>query len=318
MGIYKIGTIIKQLRTQKAFTQKQLAEGICSTEYISKIENGCKSPSPEMTSKLLHRLGVNPDMFFTNLSTADNDLYNEHCFEIEQLLSASKYEEAEKYIHMLSQNFSFYSAGEPLQYLMGKRAHILANLNKEFEKSYELAYESILITKADFTPERITEYDFYSVNELWAMLYMASAFYWKQKHFSIDDDTTPDITPAITLISTVLSHLERGYHHPSLIGTLYASAMFYLTRFLYSADRAAEALPIAEKGMKFITGHYNQIIELLGKIIMNQAACAYACKQPESKEMYQIAKTLLLLAGNEETLQWYLSLDYDVLFNALK
>lgn len=315
MGIYKIGIIIRQLRRQKHFSQKQLAEGICSTEYISKIENEIKTPSSEMASKLLHRLGVNPDIFFTNLSTADNDLYNRHCFEIEQLFSASKYEEARKYIQTLEKNFSLYAAGEPCQYLLGKKANILANLDKEFDTAYEMAYQSILLTKPDFTLEKIATYDFFSVNELWAMLYMASAFYWKQKHFQ----TGEDISPAIQLVSTIISHLEREYLHPSLVGTLYASCIFYQSRFLYSADRIPEAMNITDKGLQFITSHYNQIIELLGKIMINRAACFYASdKLPETKHFYDIGKTLLQLADNDKTLHQYLNLDYDILMQAIK
>ena len=315
MGIYKIDHIIKQLRLQKHFSQKQLAEGICSAEYISKIENGSKTPSPEMASKLLHKLGVNPDMFFTNLSTADNDLYNEHCFEIERLLSASKYDTARIYIKSLEKNYSFYASGDPKQYLMGKQAHILVNLDGEFDKAYELAFQSILLTKTDFSLERINDYDFFSVNELWSMLYMATAFYWKQKHFLTDED----LSPAINLMSTILSHLNRSYHHPSLIGTLYASSIFYQSRFLYSANRTKEACQVTDQGLQFITSHYNQLIELLGKIMINRAACSYVEHQSTETELfYEIGKALLLLANNEETVHRYLDLDYDMLLQAIK
>lgn len=315
MGVYKIGIIIKQLRKQKSFSQKQLAEGICSTEYISKIENEIKTPSPEMASKLIQRLGVNPDMFFANLSTADNDLYNEHCFEMDKLISASKFEEARKYIQALERNYPFYASGEPRQYLMGKQAHILANLDKKFEESYELAYQSILLTKENFTVERMDEYTFFSVNELWSMLYMALAFYWKQKHFL----TGVDISPAINLVATILSHLERGYHHPSLIGNLYASCICFQSRFLYSANRAEEAISVTDKGLQFIISHYNQIIELLGKIMINRAACASAFQLDKEKEhFYDIGIMLLQLANNEETVHRYLELERDVLLVAIK
>lgn len=315
MGVYKLGIIIRQLRLQKQFTQKQLAEGICSVEYISKIEHEIKCPSREMTSKLFHRLGVNPDLFYTNLSTTDNDLFNEHCFHIDQLFSTSQYEEAAKYIHSLEKDYSFYAAGEPMQYLMGKKSHILANLDKNFEKAYDMAYQSILLTKSDFTLEKIEEYKFYSINELWAMLYMASAFYWKQKHFL----TGVDISPAICLVSTIITHLDRGYYQPSLIGTLYASAVFYQSRFLYSANHFEKACETTDKGLQFITSHYNQIIELLGKIMMNRAACAFATNQfVETNNFYEMGKTLLTLAGNEETLHRYLDLERDTLFVAFK
>ena len=315
MSLYKIGIIIKQLRKQKAFSQKQLAAGICSTEYISKIENEIKTPSPEMSSKLLHRLGVNPDMFFTNLSTTDNDIYNEHCFEMDRLIRASKFEEARSYIRTLEKTFSFYASGEPLQYLMGKEAHILANLDKKFDESYELAYQSILLTKEDFTVERMEDYTFFSVNELWSMLYMALAIYWKQKHFL----TGEDISSAINLVAIILSHLERGYHHPSLIDNLYTSCICFQSRFLYSANRVQEAMDVTDKGLEFILSRYNHTIEILGKIMMNRAACAGVCYRDKEKEQfYDIGKMLLQLANNDETLHRYLDLERDVLLMAIK
>lgn len=64
-GIYmqNIGRIIKSERIKQNMKQKVLAEDICSTSYLSKIENGNKSPSPEVLNDLIARLKINLNYF---------------------------------------------------------------------------------------------------------------------------------------------------------------------------------------------------------------------------------------------------------------
>lgn len=340
MSIYNIGVILRELRKKKHFSQKQLAEGICSIEYVSKIENGKKNPSSEITSKLFHRLGVNPNLFFTNLSSVDNDLYTKHRFELETLLGASKFTEARAYIASLEKEYAFYSSGEPRQYIMSKQSHILANLDKKFDEAYDLACHSILLTKPDFTLETMKDYEFFSVNELWALLYMAAALYWKEMDFRLGKG----LNTSIDLASFVLSQLDKGYLHPSMIGALYASAAFYLGRFLYTAGRLKESSAVSGKGLQFITKYYNQIIELLGKIVLNQAFCSLSdhernilmsdgirntiplCDEHNSillheitspEQLYEIGKNLLILSANQETIHRYLDFPYEKIMKYL-
>ncbi len=323
MSIYNIGAMLRELRDKKKFSQKQLAEGICSVTYISKIENGKKMPSRAITTKLFARLGINPDLFFTSLSSADNELYSEHCFELERLIGASAFSEAEHYIHFLEKNHSFYASGEPHQYLMGKRSHILANLYKEFDRAYKLAYRSVRLTKPDFTLETRDSYEYYSINELWSILYMTAASYWKEN----DHPSGIGYDLPVALSSFVLSHLDKGYLHPSTIGVIYASAVFYLSKSLVSAGRFDEAQTILDKGICYVTRHYNQILELLGKLSLNRSLCFLPEKErdavlagkikisdlsdliehtPDEILLFKAGRALLLLSQNPVTIQRYL------------
>lgn len=53
-----IGHIIKKVRLEKSLKQIVLAKGICSTSYLSKVENNQISPNEEIISSLLKRLEV--------------------------------------------------------------------------------------------------------------------------------------------------------------------------------------------------------------------------------------------------------------------
>ena len=52
-----LGTIIRELRKQRHLTQEALADGICSSVSVSRIENGTQMPSGATLEKLLERLG---------------------------------------------------------------------------------------------------------------------------------------------------------------------------------------------------------------------------------------------------------------------
>ena len=303
MSIYNIGNIIKELRKKKNFSQKQLAEGICSVEYISKIENNKKSPSPDITTKLMTKLGADPDMFFSHLNYMDNEAHQTHCFKLDTLISQSMFKEARDYIHELEKNYPFYASGEPKQYIMAKLSHILTNLDKKFDEAYELALSAIRITKPDFTVGNMHTYEFYSINELWALIYMSAALFWKER----DINKGSDVQASIDLGRVVFAHLEKGYLQPSLIGTIYTSASFYLSRYLTIMDKIDESMEITDKGIDFVVSHYNQIIELLGKIYCNKAYLTYyKGAYNESKRLTDKASTLIKLAGNDTTINRYI------------
>lgn len=57
----EIGSYIKLHRIKQEMTQAELAEGIVSFAYLSKIENGKTEASPEIISLLCSRLGIQLD-----------------------------------------------------------------------------------------------------------------------------------------------------------------------------------------------------------------------------------------------------------------
>ncbi|PAB55688.1 helix-turn-helix domain-containing protein [Anaeromicrobium sediminis] len=60
----KVGQIIKDLRLKKNMSRKQLADGICSVSYISRIENGRRCPTSVILRQLTTKLGIsNEDLF---------------------------------------------------------------------------------------------------------------------------------------------------------------------------------------------------------------------------------------------------------------
>lgn len=56
-----IGDLIYRSRMERNITQKQLCEGICSVQTLSKIESGERMPDVFLLEYLLQRLGLSPD-----------------------------------------------------------------------------------------------------------------------------------------------------------------------------------------------------------------------------------------------------------------
>ncbi|KGX89694.1 helix-turn-helix domain-containing protein [Pontibacillus marinus] len=61
-----IGDIVKYYRVLEGMTQEELAKGIISSSYLSKIENNLDKPSTEVLSLLKERLNIKDEMFISN------------------------------------------------------------------------------------------------------------------------------------------------------------------------------------------------------------------------------------------------------------
>ena len=64
----QVGDKLRQLRIYKGLSQAELAEGICSTAYLSKVENCKTSPSSNFLEKITKKLEVEPSVFSTDKS----------------------------------------------------------------------------------------------------------------------------------------------------------------------------------------------------------------------------------------------------------
>lgn len=97
---FTFGQQIKYVRTIKRINQSELAKGICSISYLSKIENGVIYPSEEIKNLLIKRLGIE-----------DNPLNNEfgerEIQELYNFLLNKDIQNAEKvYKELLHKDFS--------------------------------------------------------------------------------------------------------------------------------------------------------------------------------------------------------------------
>ncbi len=84
-----VGQRIRYYRKTKGLTQEELAQGICSVSYLSKIEKGDAKSSEEVINLLCERLGISPE-------EVDSNEILELLNEWNMLMVNRRFEEAEK------------------------------------------------------------------------------------------------------------------------------------------------------------------------------------------------------------------------------
>ncbi|WP_144509753.1 helix-turn-helix transcriptional regulator [Bacillus sp. FJAT-22090] len=141
-----IGHIIKQERLNQKIKQSVLAKGICSTSYLSKIENNSTVPSEELINFLLKRLNLKID----KLSTEDENKFLKSFFVLyknallqrdkEWIRAALKEFSVRKSYFLQLNNFYTYNLYMfRLQLILNERIDILQS-----------AYEMIIQTEENF------------------------------------------------------------------------------------------------------------------------------------------------------------------------
>ncbi len=69
-----LGTLIAATRQERGLTQDELAKGICSIPYLSKLENDKIEPNQEIVSLLLQRLGFSVDQLIQEQQQLNVDI----------------------------------------------------------------------------------------------------------------------------------------------------------------------------------------------------------------------------------------------------
>ncbi|MFC0302175.1 helix-turn-helix domain-containing protein [Virgibacillus soli] len=137
-----IGTFIKIQRLKKEMTQEELAHGIVSMSYLSKIENSRTEATPEVINMLCARLGIQLD--------GDRDItINEKCeqwykslFEVNNRAKiTTDYEELEQLVGMMRSDSLIMFEIHKIRYflVLGENEKALEQINKlnDMSKSFD-------------------------------------------------------------------------------------------------------------------------------------------------------------------------------------
>ena len=89
------GEVIRSIRKAKGMTQEEVAEGICSTSSLSKMENGSQVPSRQRFQKIMERLGETGYSYahFFSSGEAEREQYRREALEA---LEGGRVERAEE------------------------------------------------------------------------------------------------------------------------------------------------------------------------------------------------------------------------------
>lgn len=83
MAIFEIGHLIQKRRKELGISQEELADGICATPTLSRIENGTRRPTQANLEMILQRLGYSDFMMY-NLVSKDEFYLHDLKYRIRQ------------------------------------------------------------------------------------------------------------------------------------------------------------------------------------------------------------------------------------------
>lgn len=253
---HNIGILIKELRLAKQISQSTLCENICSKEYISKIENGHKIPSDKIVKDIFNRLGENISAFYPMLSIAELIEFNADKKQIDDYLAKHEIENCMLYLDELSAH-ALYLYDEPLQYLLGKQAYLMAQYQNDNKTAYELSVKALGITKDFYHIEEVLKYQLYTLEELWALFNIAFVLQ-KAPHLN-------KLTP-IQLYTHILNYLQRGILNCDMIRQIYPLTCSYLADCYSRQNEQEKADYYIRKGIDFFNQNYALPLNFLYKL----------------------------------------------------
>lgn len=154
-----VGQRIRSYRKTKGLTQEELAQGICSVSYLSKIEKGDAKSSEEVINMLCERLGISPE-------DVDESKILEMLNEWNVLMTDRRFEEAEdKYPLIVKQMIGVSDPSLRLRFEL-------------FHSRYFMVLEPPLLEETKLKLDSITELFDHLSNDLKFYYYMFWGMYY--------------------------------------------------------------------------------------------------------------------------------------------
>lgn len=188
-----IGDLLYRRRVERNITQKQLCDGLCSVQTLSKIESGERIPDVFLLEYLLQRLGLSPDDWEIVLF-GDELQEIERQDIIEEKIYAEAYKEAEK---MVEEYYGAFIVGIKAQYYNQIWASIASEQGNHV-KSISYIETALRCTGVEIGElEKKTKR--YSTKEIELMCMMAQEYIYERKDIS-----------AKIILDTLLEYIEKN------------------------------------------------------------------------------------------------------------
>ena len=234
MAFTAFGDFLKQLRIAKGYTQEQVAEGLCTREHISKIENGIKHPSHHIMIQLLYRLGVDPRSLNINSLSTENKTRIEYESKFKALMATREYSLAEELINEMREAPRL--KNEEGELLINSLLSWLLHDTKQYEKAIEVLEKTIKFTRPDYSIENIQNY-FFTNHELHTFNLLAATYYRTGKGY--------DVT--VSIFNAIKKHLEAGLLFSESDNQFYLMIMYNLAYLEQAEGRYEEALKYSQE-----------------------------------------------------------------------
>ncbi|MBC6314040.1 helix-turn-helix domain-containing protein [Listeria grandensis] len=156
---FRVGHVIKRIRTEMGYSQEELCDGICNINSIARIESNKTSPSFEILLALVERLGVSIEKIIAEASLEQNRLYTQQRMAMEQHAETNNWVAVKEDLKLIDdvmyQNLSI----KKQQIIDIMRIEVLTSVDGEIYRAKLLAEKSLYKSYKDkatyYTDEEI-------------------------------------------------------------------------------------------------------------------------------------------------------------------
>lgn len=308
-----IGETIRQERLRDGKTQGQLCEGLCDPFTLSRIESGKQTPSRNLTSALLQRLGLPHDRYYTFLTAREAEAdalrtqIDSCAARFQQSLGTEKEQARLDALERLDRLEAVTEADDNIgrQYVLAARAALDGETGPDgFAARLDMLLEAIRLTVPHFDLEAIGE-RLYSIDEMKIISLIAGTYSEAGQH-----------EKAAGIFNQLLTYVRGHYQNVTNPSRYLSPATLNYAKELCLTGRCAEALHVAELGQQLCLD-YGYCQSLPGLLAV-MAECRYAMGEYEqSRALYCQAYYLFKetgsasgLAGVEEEARKRLGLEF--------
>lgn len=268
MSLYRSDILVKELRVQKGLTQKQLCEGICTQEELSRIERGKRRPTYVVLSQLLQRMGEDPSKYYTDIITTEDKEIIDIKAQLTNLLR-EKTEQADSQVELMVlnlENSSKFKTGVNRQFLLHMKS-TLAFHRKDYANMHQYAVDALQITKPSFDEELINSY-ILSIDEIKLVNLIAASY-----------GSTSFLEKSTEILLKLKVSMDMNYLEEEQKYKIYLHLLHNLTKNLGLLKRYTECVPLCESGITLSNLHRDSFFPPL--FIFNKACCLLYLGQTE-------------------------------------
>jgi transcriptional regulator with XRE-family HTH domain len=146
MDYSAIGKKIRELRKAVGLTQGDLADGICTQAFVSRIEKGDVYPNATALYQISVKLGVDVNYFFEIGTTPRLDYVLEVEKQLKRLRVNFKFDEIRELVKVEEKNPLFYKNNEKLQLLYWYKGIYAFEVEKNREAAFSILNEAYNLT----------------------------------------------------------------------------------------------------------------------------------------------------------------------------
>ncbi len=288
-----LGSLVKQLRTEKNLSQEQLADIIeCSRRHFLRIESGEVFPSRFLLKNLSDYFQVDFASYLqilTNFSSVENyNLYN----KMRDAIGYSNIEEMEAIVSEYQNNYTTLDQSTQQMY---HQCNALINVLKkrDWKTAENFCLESIKLDIADFSLENPMT-DKYNNPTYLSLNSLASVLSYQGKKLE-----------AKTLFKKLIDNLEKNFINCSYeiaytvtITNVYISSLNNYATILVDENNFAKAMNLADKALDF--SFKNDSLFLVGYLNFIKVEILYQNQEyTQAQDLYIKVITLLELLQDE-------------------